>query len=102
MAEKLRRRLARWLIRILPVDVREAHGAEMQQVLAAAYRDRRHGLRPAVAFWLNAIADIARVAPRQHADALVQDVRYTFRGLRRSPSFAIAALMTIEIGRAHV
>ncbi len=93
-----RKRRFGWLIRLLPVDIREAHGDEIRQVLSTADEHRPRGFIPGLAFLLGAAWDVLKIAPRQHADALGQDVRYTARGLRRSPVFAVAALATIAVG----
>ena len=98
MPQKRSNRLADWLVRLLPVDVREAHGEELRQVLNSADDERKRGAIPALRFWIRALADIAKVAPRQHAEALLQDLRYTARCLRRSPVFALSAIATITLG----
>ena len=83
-------RLSDWLVRLFPVDVREAHGEEMRQVLGSANNERKPGTRAALAFWAAALADVLEAAPRQHAEALVQDLRYTARYLCRAPIFALS------------
>jgi putative ABC transport system permease protein len=98
MPQKSPNRLANWLVRLLPVDVREAHGEELRQVLGSGDHERKRGAIPALIFWCRALIDVLRVAPRQHAEALLQDLRYTARGLRRSPVFALSAIVTITLG----
>ena len=98
MTPRRRDGLFRALLRLFPSDMRESHGREMEQVLREQHRQRRPGLAASLAFWLGAIYDVLRVAPRQHAEALGQDVRYALRGLRRTPAFAVVALATIALG----
>ncbi len=93
-----RNRLARWLVRLFPVDMREAHGREIEQTLADGRRDRPTGSTGAVAYWLRASLDVFRVAIAQHALALRQDVAYTLRTFARGPAFAAAAILTIALG----
>jgi putative ABC transport system permease protein len=91
-------RLTDWLVRLFPVDVREAHGEEMRQVLGSANNERKPGTRAALTFWAAALADVLKAAPRQHAEALIQDLRYTARYLCRAPIFALSAIATIALG----
>jgi putative ABC transport system permease protein len=93
-----RNRLARWLVRLFPVDMREAHGREIEQTLTDGRRDRSPGSRGAFAYWLRASLDVFRVAIRQHTLALRQDVAYTLRTFARGPAFAAGAILTIGLG----
>ena len=98
MPGRLGDRFAKWLVRLLPVDVREAHGGDIEQVLRTTNRERRQGAVAGVTFWLSAVADMLRAALPLHLEAFVHDVRYTWRNLQRSPAFAAAALITIALG----
>jgi putative ABC transport system permease protein len=98
MTPRRRDGLFRALLRLFPSDMRESHGREMEQVLREQHRTRGPGIGGLVVFWIRAIVDILRTAPRQHAETFVQDVRYALRGLRRAPAFAAVALATIALG----
>jgi putative ABC transport system permease protein len=91
-------RIIRAFIRLFPSEMREAHGREMAQVLREQDRARQDGRVAAITFWAAALGDVLRVAARQHVEALVRDVRYALRGLRRTPGFAVVALVTIALG----
>ena len=76
----------RWLLRLLPFDLRTDHGREMEQVFREEHREARdHGRGEVFAVWGRALADIARTAPREHAAQLGQDAGYALRMMRRSP-----------------
>ena len=90
--------MIRWLLRLLPLDTREVHGRELEQVLRDSLADvpRRRGAR--VRFWITALVDILRVAPGQHLEVVMRDIRYALRTFVRSPAFSIAAILTMAIG----
>jgi predicted permease len=86
----------RWLLRLLPPSFREDHESELMQVWRDELRDAADDGRSAP--WLSAARDTLRVAPREHAATAVRNVRVAIRRLRRTPSFAITAILTLALG----
>lgn len=87
-----------WLVRLLPLETREAHGSDMEQVLHDSLLETSPNRAARLRFWIAATVDILRVAPRQHAEALARDIRYAVRSFRRSPAFSTAAIVTMALG----
>ena len=90
-------RFYRALLYLYPKSFRAEYGAEILSVFA----DRRvlaagPGARLALA--AEAVRDTMTNALRIHAGILLQDVRYTARTLRRSPAFAITAIVLTGLG----
>jgi len=77
----------RLLLRLLPSHVREEHGRELRDDLAEA---RQSGA--AVAF------DILKASPAAHWDVLRQDLTLALRQMRRAPTFAAIACLTLAVG----
>src|SRR5687767_13495066 len=44
------------------------------------------------------VIDVIRVAPAQHLEAVVRDVRYAVRTFLRTPAFSLAAILTMGLG----
>jgi hypothetical protein len=87
----------RWLLRLYPASFRNEYGREMASVFARERRDTRTALGM-TALWLRAIADTCVNAACIHWDILTQDLRYTLRTLRRTPAFALTAIIVVALG----
>ena len=87
-----------WLLRLLPLETREAHGAEMAQVLRDSLSEVPRDPGARLRFWVAALTDILRVAPAQHLEILMRDIRYAIRTFLRAPAFSAAAILTMALG----
>ena len=86
-------RFYRVLLRLYPASFRAEYGEEMIADFAAR---TRHASTPIT--WAAAIADVVPNAIAVHLDLLTQDVRYAARALRRTPAFAITAIVVVALG----
>jgi len=77
----------RVLLRLLPGHVREEHGRELRDDLI----ERQHTTG-------GVAVDILRAAPAAHWDVLRQDVTLALRQIRRAPTFALIAGLTLALG----
>ena len=87
----------RRLLRLLPFDFRADYGREMEQVFRDQHR-AAGGRLARTGVWLQAIADLLAVGPREHLAQLRQDIQYAFRGMRRNPGFVAVAIVTLALG----
>jgi predicted permease len=84
------------LLWLLPASFRGEYGGEMREIFAGRRRETTGlGL---VALWLETIADVVWAAAGAHLDLLRQDLRYTVRTWRRSPGFAVMAVLMAGLG----
>lgn len=101
-------RIYRRLLRLFPIDFRFEYREEMEEIFRLRHRDAvgvgaagsgggRHRGRRLLRLWLRAVADLVRNAPREHWDALVQDVRFTLRSARRGPGFTAMVVATFAL-----
>jgi predicted permease len=87
----------RLLLYFYPASFRHEYGEEMRAVFA---RRRREATGPfgAALLWLAAIGEVLGNAGLVHLDILKQDLAYTGRVLRRTPGFAITAILIVALG----
>jgi hypothetical protein len=81
-----------WLLRLYPRDFREEYGQEMSLL----FRDR--AADGSVRLWVQVLGDLVSHAPREHWNALKQDLRYAVRTLLRAPTFAATIIVTLALG----
>jgi hypothetical protein len=90
-------RFYRALLRLYPAFFR----MEYRDELCWAFAERTGGLSGPFASWkilLAALADVVPNALAVHWDVLRQDLRYAARSLRRTPGFALTAVMVVALG----
>ena len=90
-------RFHRLLLRLYPSSFRDEYGAE----LASVFTQRRRVADGAIGIawlWITEVVDTVIAAVRVHMDILRQDLRHTWRALRRAPGFAAAAIVVTALG----
>ena len=93
-------RLFRACLRLLPEEIRSAYARDLQATVRAERRDTADRRGALAGFWMATIADVLRVAPGQHRDILMRDLRFAVRLMRARPLHTAAAVLTLAIGLA--
>jgi putative ABC transport system permease protein len=92
-------RLYATLLHLYPASFRLEYGGEMRADFAAR-RARAAGLGAVLGLWLDSVLDVIHNAVQAHVDVLRQDLRFTFRTLRRAPGFTTTAVLLAALGVA--
>src|SRR5262249_51449915 len=85
------------LLRLYPSAFREEYEKEMRAAFRQSRRSESGAMRRTL-LWFSVATDTLATAPGEHLDMLMNDIRYTLRGLRKTPAFAAAVLTTIALG----
>lgn len=92
-------RLLRWMLRLLPREVRDGYAREIERTVHDEARELAGRGRGAVAgLWLTTLLDVVRTAPGQHLDILGRDLRFALRAMRARPAHTLTAVVTLAIG----
>lgn len=94
------RRLFRVLLRLLPGEFRDGYASDAEttfrtELEATRALGRRAGL---LRLWGATVADVVRVAPREHAAVLWRDLRVAARTMWARPAHTTAAVATMALG----
>lgn len=90
-------RLYRALLRLYPASFRDEYSKEMCSVFVER-RNHTSGRAAILGLWMETVLDIFANAVRVHWDLLRQDLHYAARTFRRSPGFALTAILLVSLG----
>jgi predicted permease len=90
-------RAYRLLLRLYPASFRHEYGAELRAVFATQ-RTATTGPGDIALLWVRTVLETVGNAAALHAEMLGQDLRYSWRTLRRMPGFALTAIAVTAIG----
>ena len=90
-------RFYRALLRLYPASFRAEYGEELRYIFAERANELS-GPFSLMRILLAALADVIPNAIAAHADVLRQDLVYAARSLRRTPGFALTAVLVIALG----
>ena len=83
----------RALLLAWPPGFRERHGEDLARLYVEYY-----GRHPPFRFWLEVAADAVSEGFGARIESFASDLRIALRGLRRSPAFAVALVLTLALG----
>ena len=88
------------LLHGFPAPFRHEYGDQMTLMFAEQLQDarRRASWGRELAVWLQAVGDLIKIAPKEHAHVLRQDLQHAFRTMAGSPGFTAVAILSLAIG----
>src|SRR5262245_28828781 len=84
------------LLHLYPASFRNEYGSEMRAVFERRRAQTSASGMPAL--WMAAIGETVMNAAAVHSDILRQDLSYTARMVRRTPGFALTAVVIVALG----
>jgi putative ABC transport system permease protein len=90
-------RLLPALLHLYPASFRAEYGREIESIAGARLDGAKGGVARA-GVWLETVWDVVANSAAAHLDILRQDLRYSLRTLRRSPGFALTAILVTALG----
>ena len=67
--------------------------------MAQVFHDRA-GREPALRVWLDIARDLVVTVPTEQTAVLLNDLRYAFRTMRRTPAFSLSVVLTVALAIA--
>jgi predicted permease len=90
-------RVFRALLSLYPGEFRDEYGREMALVFADRHRHASTDFER-LQIWIEALWGLVTQAPKEHAQMLMQDLRYAVRALRKDKTFTLTVLVTLALG----
>ena len=91
-------RFFRSLLKLYPREFRSDFGPEMEEVFHDQRQEAAGEGRAGIwRLWAQAVADIFRLAPREHYDMLRQDVNFALRTMRKNARFTALTVVVLAL-----